>query len=1001
MSSTLYTYNKQQFNADVSFNSNTTFNGGVNITGPLNLSGTVTGITSVSQLSSSSIQNSKMMIYDASSSANSYYSSISLNKNASSITFQQQGSTIRPTLPTPTGTVWFGISNYISPDGNTMAIGSLQENSLMGAVRVYSRSGTTWTRQGVVITPTLPTPTDNVYFGLSVSLSSDGNTMAVSSTSENSNIGAVRIFTRNTSTLVWSQQGNAITPTSPTPTGNVYFGQSVSLSFDGNTLAVGGYYENTATGTVRVYSRSGTTWTHQAYITPTLPTATGGQFGNSVSLSSDGYRMAVGSPTEDGGKGAARVFIRDASNVWTQQGNALTGPTAGGSYFGYSVSLSSSDGTTLAVGSQQESSGIGALRVFTRSGTTWSQQGGTITPTSPTPSGGVYFGQKVCISSDGNKIAVGATGENSGVGTVRVFNRTGTTWSQTQYITPTSYTSAAQFGYSGSFSSDGNILALGGYNENSAIGAVSVYYCPTYISLDVGDATLPGKLSATSKSGTYSRFQTDTDGTGEVAGIEFGTSGLTVAQRAKITSTRYDNSASDLQFCTNAASGTTASTSMTITKDGYVGIGTTTPSYKLDVNGTANFSGATTIGGTLALSSGNGIYLNGNGSVNCGSGAVNCGTLGCTSINTNSGTVSVGLGAVNCGAISCTTLTTNYNTITCGTITCGSINSSGVCNLGPITVDSCNWIAPGTGSVTYSYWGFFKYYYIYGTWYTPNSSYSISTSTLDTTYNYPSYGLKCTYNIYTAAAFVTASDNRIKNNIVEIDDDNALSILRKIKPKTYEYIDKLKRGNDSVIGFIAQEIKEIIPKAVTVVTDYAPTFYTICQISTTDVSNIVLVTSPIDLSWNPLHDQSGNAFIDGEGNACSDASGNKVFNVKLYDQSNNEIKCKTTFILDKRSFLMDISGSKMVDNALQDGYFLHGQEVDDFHTIDKSAIFTVVTAAVQDIDRIVQAQTATQQADAAKIAALEGQVSTLQTQNASYEARIAALEQALTALLAK
>jgi hypothetical protein len=265
---------------------------------------------------------------------------------------------------------------------------------------------------------------------------------------------------------------------------------------------------------------------------------------------------------------------------------------------------------------------------------------------------------------------------------------------------------------------------------------------------------------------------------------------------------------------------------------------------------------------------------------------------------------------------------------------------------------------------------------------------------------YDASNLKISINVVDglirADQYIAFSDKRIKNNIVDIDDEKALSILRQIKPKTYDYVDKLQRGTDSVIGFIAQEIKEIIPKAVTIVKDYVPTFYTNCHVAATDASNIVLVTSPIDLSWNPLHDTSGNAFMDAAGNACSDASGNKCFNVKLYDQSNNEIKCKTTAILDKRSFLMDTKINK-------DGeYFLHGQEVDDFHNLDKNAIFTVVTAAVQDIDRIQQAQQASQtqmletqrqmqetqtqtqaqqQADAVKIESLKTQLSQQKTQN--------------------
>ena len=259
----------------------------------------------------------------------------------------------------------------------------------------------------------------------------------------------------------------------------------------------------------------------------------------------------------------------------------------------------------------------------------------------------------------------------------------------------------------------------------------------------------------------------------------------------------------------------------------------------------------------------------------------------------------------------------------------------------------------------------------------------------------PAIGIYSDSNIFTPNRFYgfainLYSDKRIKDNIVDIDDEQSLQTLRLIKPKTYGYVDKFKKGNENVIGFIAQEIKTVLPKAVTITKDYIPNFYTNCSVSNT------IVTSPVDLSWNPLHDASGNAFIDAAGNACSDASGNKCFNVKLYDQSNNEIICKTTDVLDKRRFLMDTKINK-------DGeYFLYGQEVDDFHNLDKNAIFTVVTAAVQDIDRIQQAQQASQtqmqekqtqmqetqtqtqaqqQADAVKIESLKTLISEQQTQN--------------------
>ena len=235
-----------------------------------------------------------------------------------------------------------------------------------------------------------------------------------------------------------------------------------------------------------------------------------------------------------------------------------------------------------------------------------------------------------------------------------------------------------------------------------------------------------------------------------------------------------------------------------------------------------------------------------------------------------------------------------------------------------------------------------------------------------------------------------SSDMRIKNNIVDIDDKSALDTLRLIQPKLYNYIDKNK-GTEPVWGFIAQQIRSVLPYSTTIYNQIIPNFYTNCQISETDVSNILLVTSPIDLSWNPLHDACGNVFIDADGNACSDEFGNKQFKIQLCKQSNykDHMEINIKNIIDSKNFLIDISGIKFE----KDEYFLYGQEVDDFHFLDKTAIYTIATAALQDVDRIQQQQVALQQTDAAKIATLEAQV-------ASQDARIAALEQAIAALLA-
>ena len=241
-----------------------------------------------------------------------------------------------------------------------------------------------------------------------------------------------------------------------------WFGRNISLSGDGNTLAVGALKEDsnatgiggdddnnlaTDSGAVYVFSRSGTTWTQQAYVKASNTQASDG-FGISVSLSSDGNTLAVGADSEDSNStvinvlgtddgladqsGAAYVFSR-SGNTWTEQAYVKASNTGENDYFGRNISLSG-DGNTLAVGANFEDSNAtsiggddnnlatdsGAAYVFSRSGTTWTQQ--AYVKASNTGEND-YFGTNVSLNSDGNTLAVGATGEDSNS---KVINDVGT-----------------------------------------------------------------------------------------------------------------------------------------------------------------------------------------------------------------------------------------------------------------------------------------------------------------------------------------------------------------------------------------------------------------------------------------------------------------------------------------------------------------------------------------------------------------------------------------------
>ena len=127
------------------------------------------------------------------------------------------------------------------------------------------------------------------------------------------------------------------------------------------------------------------------------------------------------------GVGAVWVFKRSAG-VWGQQGPKLTAKgESGQGNFGYRIALSS-DGNTALIGAPGDSGEVGAAWVFTRSGETWSQEGSKLTGGGHVGAG--FFGTAVALSSDGNTALIGAGGDNGGVGAAWVFTRSGTTWSQ-------------------------------------------------------------------------------------------------------------------------------------------------------------------------------------------------------------------------------------------------------------------------------------------------------------------------------------------------------------------------------------------------------------------------------------------------------------------------------------------------------------------------------------------------------------------------------------------
>jgi hypothetical protein len=264
------------------------------------------------------------------------------------------------------------------------------------------------------------------------------------------------------------------------------FGYSVSISGDGNTAIAGALFEEYG-GSAYIFTRSGTTWTQQAKIQASDRQASD-FFGSSVSMSSNGNTAIVGAMFEDTGgssAGAAYIFTRSGT-TWTQQVKIQASDKQASDNFGVSVAISD-DGNTAIVGAYTEDTGgtnAGAAYIFTRSGTTWTQQA-KIQASDKQASD--FFGHSVAISSNGNTALVGAYNDHTGsdrTGSAYIFTRSGTTWTQQARIQASDKQASDNFGWSVAISDDGNTTIAGAYNEDTGgtdTGAAYIFEKSYYI----------------------------------------------------------------------------------------------------------------------------------------------------------------------------------------------------------------------------------------------------------------------------------------------------------------------------------------------------------------------------------------------------------------------------------------------------------------------------------------------------------------------------------------
>ncbi len=321
----------------------------------------------------------------------------------------------------------FGTSVDVSSDGNLMAIGArINSDSIptSGAVRMFEWSNNTWQQKGTIIYGDL----SGQGLGQFIDISDDGSTVAIGAPFRSidmnnwETIGLVRTYRWNESAGDWEQLGTDLTGIQD----GDWFGNSVSLSSDGNRLAVGASFSNvygSYAGYVKVFIYEAGNWQLQH----TFDGVTEEGLGEDVDLTPEGNTIIIGSSSNNDYAilaGKARIYHYDGMDQWNLVGE-ISGETSN-CFLGRSVAINDA-GDIIVVGGRvsannQQWSDFGYMAAYYRAGVNqWEKIGEDIEGSA----GQDYFGEYVAISGDGNTIAGGARqfdGDGvSNVGVVRVY----------------------------------------------------------------------------------------------------------------------------------------------------------------------------------------------------------------------------------------------------------------------------------------------------------------------------------------------------------------------------------------------------------------------------------------------------------------------------------------------------------------------------------------------------------------------------------------------------
>ena len=337
----------------------------------------------------------------------------------------------------------------LSDDGSVIVIGAVNNdgdsgnaNDNRGHVRIYNRN--------VAGGREIDGVAANDQASQTIAISGDGSVVAIGSLFHDETRGHVRLFNINATDGEWTKIGADIDGLDA----GHFSGGAISLSYDGSIVAIGSIYGTTGKGEVRTYRNNSINW--ELIGSPILGQADMDHFGSSVSLSADGDRLAVGAPMN--GNGYVRIFENTTGSSWIQLGETIRGEELSEAT-GTCVELSR-DGTFAAIGAPWNDRGRGKIRFFSHSEGSWTQTENVITGEAE----GDQAGEAISLAKNGDIVAIGSKnhdgskGNNSGK--VRYFIQAGNL-GLTEIKSFEGEAAGDQAGSSVAISADGSIISFG------------------------------------------------------------------------------------------------------------------------------------------------------------------------------------------------------------------------------------------------------------------------------------------------------------------------------------------------------------------------------------------------------------------------------------------------------------------------------------------------------------------------------------------------------------